>query len=164
LSGAILGKYRLELNRLHTYLESANIFLLEEVTLPHLTGYRATWTELYQASITRRMVQNRLKTFFKYAALAYDLRRNPAQGLSTIRVEKSPTLPFTEPEYQAILEAIPHAFPETKPLRTRKLADQNIPRPRSRTMLTFVQLMHWSGLAIRDTACLERDQIQIRTA
>lgn len=107
LSGSILGKYRLELNRLHNYLEPANIFQLEDVTLPHLTGYRATWTTDYPHSMTRRMVQGRLKTFFKYATLAYNLRRSPAEGLAPVRAKSSPTLPYTPEEYQAILDAIP---------------------------------------------------------
>ena len=48
VSATGLGKYRREPERLHTYLELANVFHLENVTLPHLTGFRATWTTVYQ--------------------------------------------------------------------------------------------------------------------
>lgn len=150
LSDTVRGKYKREMERLRQFLDTqvsapGPVFLLQDVTLPHLTAYRATWPEAYPASLTRSKVQERLKGFFKYASLAYNLRRNPAQGLTSIRIDSTATLPFEPEEYEAILQTIPLAFPD------------DLWRIR---MLALTQLMRWSGLAIRDAVCLERSQIQ----
>lgn len=147
LSHYVPGKYRLELDRMHAYLESAGVFLLEDVKLTHLTAFRSTWaSNWWPEALSRRLVQGRLRGFFRWTVLAYDLPRNPSLGLGPIKVEHRDTLPLTEAEFKALLAAIPVAFPETSIFRLR--------------MRALVLLMRWSGLAINDAACLQRSQIQ----
>ena len=94
LSRYVPAKYSLELGRMHDYLETAGVFLLKVVRLPHLTAYRSTWHLWWPEPMSRRMVQGRMKGFFKWARFAYDLQRNPALGLGAIKVTHEPTLPL----------------------------------------------------------------------
>ncbi len=138
-------RYRLELDRLHTFLETTGVFNLEDVKLRHLISFRATWTN---ASSTRDQMQGRLKAFFKSATNLYELPRNPVVGLEAIIVDSQQTQPYSPAEYQAILEAVPTAFEEANPLRLR--------------MLALIKLMRWSGLAVIDAFRLQRSGVQRR--
>ena len=138
--------YQVILDRLDAYLATAGVFRVVDVKLHHLTAFRATWPSMYPESSTRHQVQGQIKTFFKYASIAYELPRNPALGLSSIKVDTQPTLPFSPDEYRAILNAIPVAFPDGSKFPAR--------------MLALTELMRWSGLAIRDAVCIRRDAIQ----
>ena len=148
LSGSVIGKYTRELERLRTFLESLGILRLQDVRLPHLTAYRATWPDLYPETLTRSKVQERLKSFFRYAAFAYHLPRNPAQGgkgfgLTPIKVETSPTMPLEPKEYTALLTA-------TSQFRS----------PARERLHALVQIGRWSGLAIQDAVCLPRTSLR----
>jgi integrase len=144
LTDSVIGKYKRELERLRIFLEALGIFTLQDVRLPHLTAFRATWPELYPETLTRSKVQERLKGFFRYATFAYPLPRNPAQGgksfgLTPIKVETSPTMPLEPKEYTALLAA-------TSKFRS----------PMQERLHALVQLGRWSGLAIQDAVCLPR--------
>lgn len=144
LSDSVIQKYTRELERLRIFLDGLEIFRLQDVRLPHLTAFRATWPDLYPETLTRSKVQERLKSFFRYATFAYNLPRNPAQGgkgfgLTPIKVKTSPTMPLEPKEYTALLAATAKFRP---PLRERLHA--------------LVQLGRYSGLAIQDAVCLPR--------
>ncbi len=144
LTDNVIAKYTRELERLRIFLEGLGIFRLQDVRLPHLTAFRATWPELYPETLTRSKVQERLKSFFRYATFAYNLPHNPAQGgkgfgLTPIKVKTSPTMPLEPKEYTALLAATSKF---RSPLRERLHA--------------LVQLGRWSGLAIQDAVCLPR--------
>lgn len=148
LSDSVIHKYRLELQRLNTFLEMQNVFRLQDVRLPHLTAFRSTWPALYPSTITRSRAQQRLKGFFKYACFAYNVPKNPASGgkgygLTPIKVDSMPTLPLQPEQYTALLAA----------------TDTLNPLWRTR-MHALASLMRWSGLAIQDAVCLERDKIK----
>jgi site-specific recombinase XerD len=141
---ATLKMYTLHLRRLETFLETSGVFYLDDVQPHHLTAFRAAWNQTL-ASRTRHQLQVHVKTFFKYSTINYDLTRNPAIGLSSIKIQPDPTQPFTPTEYQAMLDAIPQAFPEESPYRLRILA--------------MMKLMRYSGLAIADATQLRRDSL-----
>jgi integrase/recombinase XerD len=144
---AVKGKYKRELDRLRKFCEAHAVFTVQALTRELLIGYTATWPELYPSTTTRYQVQARLKHFLRFCLDSGWLERAPK--LTKIRVEAAPTLPLTDKEYARLLQAIPeafgqHPFPKDKPAKVRAL----------------VQLMRWTGLAIRDAVTLERGEIQ----
>ena len=83
------------------------------------------------------MVQSRLKNFLRFCYENKWLDRVPR--LSSIKADEAPTLPLSAAEYAKLLKTAAISFPDsTKAARVRGL----------------VQLMRWSGLAIRDTVTL----------
>jgi hypothetical protein len=66
-----------------------------------VTEFRSGWDEQYKSSTTRGKVQERLKAFFRYCYEAKMIDRVPK--LSSIKVDRQPTLPLTDAQYQALL-------------------------------------------------------------
>ena len=150
----VLKKYTLELDRLARYCERHGVFTIQGVERELLTGYSATWKSHYPSSYTRSKVRERCRSFFRYCFEAQWIPRVPA--IPKIKVDEPPTMPLTDAEYTRLLAAV-HA---TKPRRwdgkrTRPLTPQTAAR-----IHALLQLMRWSGLAIRDAVTLERDAIQ----
>jgi integrase/recombinase XerD len=143
LSSGVLGKYSRELARLRSYCESAGTFTVQAITKELLTGYCATWTELYPSTTTRAKVRERCRSFLRYCFEAQWLPRVPT--LPKIKVDEPPTMPLTAQEYKRLLGAIPATFPDTE---------------RQSKVRALIQLMRWSGLAIVDALTLERAEIQ----
>jgi integrase/recombinase XerD len=140
ISEDVLAKYSRELDRLQTFAEKRGVYTVAALSRELLIDYRATWDELYPSSNTRQMVQARLKNFLRFCFDSKWVERIPR--LSPIAADESPTMPLTDAEYKHLLQTIPNCFPDsTKAKRFRAL----------------IQLMRWSGLAIRDAVSLRRD-------
>lgn len=78
LSTGVLGKYTRELERLQKYCESAGALTIQAITKELLSGYCATWAELYPSTATRAKVRERCRTFLRYcyeAPMAYPRAR-----------------------------------------------------------------------------------------
>jgi integrase/recombinase XerD len=148
VTATVKGKYKRELDRLRTFCERHSVFTVQAVTREILIAYAATWPDMYGSTMTRYQVQARLKHFLRFCTDSGWLDRAPK--LTRIRVDQPETLPLTEKEYAALLKAIPVTFgqrpyPKDKPSKVRAL----------------IQLMRWTGLAIRDAVTLERGEIQL---
>jgi integrase/recombinase XerD len=141
ISSDVVERNRRELERFAAFAEEHGIFTVTAVTLPLLTDYRGTWTETYPSSITRALVQKRLRGFLRYCVDAGWLDRVPK--LTAIKMDEPPTMPLTEAEYQALLTAVPLEFPNGLGKRLRAL----------------IQIMRWSGLSVRDAVTLRRNQL-----
>ncbi len=142
LTAGVLAKYARELKRLQTHCERNGVFLVQGITRELLVGYSATWPDLYPSTNTRQAVQSRLRHFLRFCFDSRWLDRMPKT--SRIKVDEPPTLPLTAKEYAKLLKTVPVSFPDSaKAARVRGL----------------VQVMRWSGLAIRDAVTLRRDQI-----
>jgi len=139
----VVGKYTRELARLREFCESRSIFTVKGLTRELLTRYCATWPEVYPASLTRSKVRERLRSFLRFCYEAEWLSRIPQ--LSKIEVDQSPTLPLSAVEYARLLDTCYATF-----------ADDPAKRVRIHALL---QLMRWSGLAIRDALTLKREEI-----
>jgi len=138
----VLNKYARELTRLRIFAEAQKAFTVAGLSRELLIDYQAEWETLYPSSNTRQMVQARLKNFLRFCFDSKWLDRVPR--LSSIRAEEAPTLPLTSKEYARLLKTIAGSFPDsTKAARVRAL----------------IQLMRFSGLAIRDAVTLRRDEI-----
>lgn len=139
VSAGVLDKYTRELARLREYCERSGVFTVQGVTRELLTGYCATWDRLYPSTQTRSMVRARCRGFLRYCYESQWLERIPP--MPKIRVDESPTLPLDASEYAALLRAILTTFED--PDRRAKVR-------------ALIQLMRWSGLAIRDALTLEK--------
>ena len=137
----VIKRNRRELTRFAAFAEGHGIFTVTGVTLPLLTEYRATWTGTYPSTITRALVQKRLRGFLRYCVDAGWLERAPK--LTPVKMDEPPTMPLTDDEYAALLAAVPLEFPNGLGTRLRAV----------------VQLMRWSGLSVRDAVTLRRDQL-----
>ena len=142
LDSNLLKNYRRELDRLRQFMDKRMAFHVVDISLEHLTKYRATWNEQYPSSTTRQKVQDRLKAFLRYCYDARWIDRVPT--LSPIQVDEPPTMPLTDKEYEKLLAQCSKEFqPE-----------------RAKQVHALIQCMRYSGLAIRDAVPLERDEIQ----
>jgi integrase/recombinase XerD len=130
-------QYKRELARLETFTTAHGTFTVEACTTEVLSSYRATWPTLYKSSDTRRHVQKRLITFLRFCFNSGWLTRVP--HLETIKNTQPETQPLTAAEYAKILD--------TATGKTR----------------VVIQLMRWSGLAVRDATTLKRADISLDT-
>jgi integrase/recombinase XerD len=143
VTAKVLAKYKRELARLKSYCEGRGVYVVSGLTKELLTGYAATWPEIYLASSTRSRVRDRLSTFLRYCYEAEWIPRIPR--LSPVKVEESPTMPLTAKEYAHLIDTSYATF-----------ADEPERGPRVRAL---IQLMRHSGLAIRDALTLKREEI-----
>jgi len=137
----VIKKYSRELGRLQDFLERKGKFFPNEIAAEDLTEFRSNWEGTYPSTQTRSRVLTRLRAFLRYCYERTWIERIPK--IAAIKIEERPTLPFTDTEYTKLLTAIRKEFSGEKAKRVRAL----------------VQLMRYSGLAIRDAVTLERDEI-----
>jgi len=143
VTDGVIGKYTRELDRLREYCEANRVFTVQGITRELLTGFCATWPELYPSTYTRAKVRERVRSFLRYCYEAQWIPRIPA--LAKIKVEEPPTLPLTAAEYNRLLDAI-YGTIEGKDRQAKVHA--------------LIQLMRYSGLAIRDALTLKRSELQ----
>jgi site-specific recombinase XerD len=142
VTSAVVGKYTRELARLRDYCEQNRIFTVQGITRELLTGFCATWPDLYPSTYTRAKVRERVKSFLRYCYEAQWIARIPA--LPKIKIEEPPTLPLSTAEYTRLLDTI----------------ETTVTKDRQAQVRALIQLMRWSGLAIRDALTLKRDELQ----
>jgi integrase/recombinase XerD len=147
ISEGVLNKYARELDRLRRFAEARQLYTVPGLSRDVVIDYQAGWDTLYPSSNTRQQVQARLKHFLRFCYDNKWLERVPR--LSSIKAEEAPTLPLTAHEYEKLLAAIPDTFSGHHRFAPGKAA----------AVRALVQLMRWSGLAIRDAVTLRRDEI-----
>jgi integrase/recombinase XerD len=141
------GRYVRELFRLKSFCERQGVYLVQGITREVLVSYQSTWAELYPSTNTRLAVQARLRNFLRFCFDSKWIDRVPKT--SRIKAQEAPTLPLTKKEYERLLQTIPDTFSGHHRFLPQKTA----------TVRALVQLMRWSGLAIRDAVTLRRDEI-----
>jgi integrase len=110
------------------------------------------WPDKKKSAIGKKRRQ--VRAFFKFCVEQQWLEKNPADGLSKPVGQDSPqTLPFTREQYASILDA---TYIYDQSFRTHNRAEVSHQAVRLRTL---IQVMRWSGMAIRDTITLRRDQL-----
>ncbi|MGB0044408.1 MAG: hypothetical protein WBP91_14640, partial [Terriglobales bacterium] len=92
--------------------------------------------------------QEAVRQFFSFCISSGWLKENPAKGLSKVKVTQKPTDSFTQDEMTKILRA---AEPTREDYERNS---NNAPK-----LHALVQLMRWSGLAIKDAVTLERERL-----
>ena len=130
----VRAMYARELKRLLEFSERKSRFTVAQaLTLENLMELRATWNAVYKSSYSRSTVQKHLNHFLRFCYNAGWIPRIPR--LSTIKITEPKTQPLTEPEYKSILDAA------------------------KGKIRVLIELMRWSGLAIRDAATLKREDV-----
>jgi integrase/recombinase XerD len=145
LSPNTLYKHTLTLKRLQDFCEGHGVFFVKDITLSHLTSWRAAWP--FNSPLAKRNNQERVKSFFKFCYDAGLIQTNPTAQLSTIQVkadEATSVRPFEPKEYKAVLGAIPKSGLQ--------------PRNQARVK-ACMQLQRWSGLSLVDPVCLSKDEL-----
>ena len=130
------------------WAEKKGRLYLIEVTLDDLEEFRKTWKD--KSPLGRKKKQERIIGFFYFAQRHGWIKENPAAGLSRILVEDQPiTLYFPRKEFEKIVDSTyvynPSGYSE--------------PRNQATRLRVLTLLMRWSGLAIRDAVCLERERL-----
>jgi integrase/recombinase XerD len=143
ITDKVIGKYTRELARLREYCERNKVYTVQGITRELLTGFCATWPELYPSTTTRAKVRERVRSFLRYCYEAQWIPRIPA--LAKIKVEEPPTLPLSAVEFERLLDAV-----------YGKIEDKG----KQAQVHALLQLMRWSGLAIRDSLTLKREELQ----
>ena len=141
-----LYKHTRTMKRLQDFCDKQGVFFAKDITLAHLTSWRATWP--FNSPLAKRNNQERVKSFFKFCNNAGLIPTNPTAQLSTIQVkadEASSVRPFEPKEYKAVIAAVP---------KTGLLA-----RNKARVK-ACMQLQRWSGLSLVDAVCLSKDELQ----
>jgi len=134
LKPRVLAMYTRELARLLRFSESHNLLTVSQaLTLENLIALRATWPSVYKSSYSRSVVQKHLNHFLRFAYDAGWIVRKPK--LSAIKINEPETEPLTAAEYDTLLA---HATGRIR---------------------AVIQLMRWSGLAIRDASTIKRTDI-----
>jgi integrase/recombinase XerD len=150
----VIGKYTLELGRLQCYCERQGVFTVPGIRRELLTGFCVTWETIYPSSYTRSKVRERVRSFLRCCYEAQWLPRILA--MPKIKVDEPPTMPLTTEEYARLLDALYMATPRRW---DGKKSTQGL-TPTMRTRLhALIQLMRYSGLAIRDAVTLPRAEI-----
>ncbi len=142
----VVAKYTRLLARLQTYCEGRGIFTVQGITRDVLTGFCATWPELYPSSITRAKLRERLRSFLRYCYEAQWLDRVPP--VPKFKIDEPETQPLTPEEYARLVDAVFVA-----------VDSQRDGVDLQRKVLAFIETMRWTGLAIRDTMTLRRDAL-----
>lgn len=134
----VLAMYARELNRLKVFSEANALYTVTAaLDLENIKALRRKeWTKVYKSSWSLLVVQKHLKHFLRYAFNARWIDRVPV--LPEIIVDEPETEPLTDEEYTRLLEAA-HACPYK--------------------VFVLIQLMRWSGLAIRDASTLKRTDL-----
>jgi integrase/recombinase XerD len=143
IDSQVVKKYERELERLSAFYAKKSKLFVSEIRLETLDEFRGTWEKLYPSTATRQQVQTRLRGFLRYCFDARWLDRIPR--LSPIHADEPPTLPFSTQEYDHLLATIPGTFKDAA---------------KAKKVRALVQLMRYSGLAIRDAVTFRRSELQ----
>jgi integrase/recombinase XerD len=155
VSPGVLKKYVLELGRLRVFCEKANAFTVQGITRDLITGYCATWEAAYPSSTTRSKVRERMKSFLRYCYECQWLDRIP--NVPIIKVDEPPTLPLEGDEYSRLLDALHVVNPRRW---DGKKSTQGLTADMHPRLHGLLQLMRWSGLAIRDALSLPKTGLE----
>jgi integrase/recombinase XerD len=128
--------YERDLNWFREFSESRDVLTVREaLALENLIAFRATWPKRLRSTVTQRITQGRLGVFLKFALNARWIDRETV--LTPVKMKAPDTEPLTAAEYENVLK---HAEGKTRVL---------------------IELMRWSGLAIRDAALLKRSDLVV---
>jgi integrase len=151
LGKATMRKLSYQLPLFDAFLSSRSKFFPSEITPTDVIEFRATWVSAdgkkWKSGVTRQKAQQNLRGFLR--SCCTDNLKSLLDVLKPIKLSKADHArlepqPFTEEELKKLLTQISKTFPD--PVKAARV-----------TALVHVQVA--TGLAIRDTVQLEREQI-----
>lgn len=119
---------------------------VSKISVDDLRKFRESWK--LSGNGARKRIEH-IRGFFSFCVAAGWLEKNPAKVIKPPKIEREPTLPFTEEEWKKILWAI-DSYREIHPLT---------PEGTQRKLKALVLLMRYSGLRISDAVALRKDRI-----
>lgn len=149
-----LDKYETELPRFEQFIAKRSKFYPEQITTDDLIAYQGTWDELYPSKLTRAKVQERLKSFVRFACTvshaAEVLDKSKFQAIKIKKSDHQQADPFTKAEEAKMLAKIPMVF-----------AGSDIDLVKLRGRLTaLIHLMVSTGIAITDACRLRKAEFE----
>jgi len=132
-----LQKLQKTCDRIRDFAEADGLFVLDSITLVHLTNWR--WDRYFGTVNSLLTNQERVKSFFRYFHNAGVIAKNPAAGWKRIKGKVEQVSGFTAEEY-------------------KKIADK-AKKNGSQKLYALIRVLRYAGLGIIDAACLERRQI-----
>lgn len=142
LAKPTLKKYRVLSDQLIAFCDARGIAYLRQFDLAESRSFRASWADK-PLSATKKL--ERLRSMCGFWLSHGWIRENYAKAMKPPIVHSSPTLPFTEQEFKALVEA-------TKELPT---IEESM-KARTRAML---YVLRFTGLRISDAVGLTSDQV-----
>ena len=125
------------------FLEGKGVRDVPRVTVDDLRAFRAALTD---APNTQAKKIERLRAFFGFCEESGWIEKSPAKAVGLPRFTTSPTLPFTDEEFDRILAACPRLAEGEG-----HFSAANVERLR-----TLVLVMRYAGLRIQDAVCLSK--------
>jgi integrase/recombinase XerD len=151
LAAVSLRKLRFIFNeQLLSFSNQEAIVYLDQLNLARLERFRA---RLGNSPLTVKKKLEFVRSFFRYCILHDWMSKNPAAGLSRIKVKAPPTVPFTAEEFIQLLATVRLMYTSARGLNSQT---STFLRARLRAMLL---LLRWSGLRIGDAANLKRSRL-----
>jgi site-specific recombinase XerD len=146
-SADVQRKAKAILGRLKMFMESRKKLAVSEISFTDLVDFRAAWTD---AGTTQRRNQEVLRAFFKFCVKSDFTAKNPAADLDSIPEDRPKTEPFTHQEMQRIFAAV-ETLQDEYGRQGQPIAAQT---------KAFILVMRYTGMAIGDTAKLEKADVQ----
>lgn len=149
LGDETIEAYECAVRQMKEFAHGRVVFLLGDITPELLKDWRSAGPDKKKSAKQKK--QRQLKTFFKFCCEQMhwlDINANPALALTKIVGEEEvAAVPFYEDQYNALLDAT-YIYEDSKRFRDAAVR-----------LRALIQLMRWSGLAIRDALTLPRWRI-----
>ena len=148
LSNSTRRKLAYQLGLFERYMSDRSKFFPDEITTDDVIHFRASWK--WKSNVTRQKAQQNLRGFLRIACEGKQLE-DVLRVLKPIKLTKADNVrlkpqPFSDQELKTLIEQVPKTFPEDPTKQARVIA--------------LIHCQVETGLAIRDTVQLERDQIK----
>ena len=140
-------KLKLMIERLAQFADRKGKAAVEEIDLPFLTEYVASWTG---KAGTQKRDQENLRGFLGFCVKAKWISGNPAADLEAIHDHRPQTDVFTHEELKAVMESLPCFSDEYG----------RCDGPITLQMKAFVLVMRYTGLSIGDVAGLPKAHVK----
>jgi len=134
-------KYKLLFKQLNTFAEAEGFRYLAECDVDTLRRFRESWTN---KNFSARKKLEAMRTFFRFVHDTGWLPTNPALSIKPPKIDQSPTLPFTQTEFEKVLKACDKYPNKLNRVRLRALT----------------LLLRYSGLRVTDAVTLSKQQIK----
>jgi integrase/recombinase XerD len=123
--------------------------LLRELDTETLTKFRLTWKGSSSLAAVKKI--ERLRTFFKFCWANGYVDRNPAAGVKYPNVRLTPTLPFSQEEMLAMIDAADQRIAK---------AERVSGKVKAQHVRALILLMRYSGPRISDAIACRCDSVQ----
>jgi integrase/recombinase XerD len=162
VSDGVIMKYRNLLNRLEEHCKGRGIYTVAGINPGTIIEFVATWKALYPTASTRETERGWLHSFLEFCFQSEWLKR--VRSCPRLPGDVPETQPLTPDEYAKLLDVV-YVTVGNGDLRRRTTKNgggrwqYKDGDKWQHAVHTFLQVMRWSGLAIRDAMTLPRTAV-----